>query len=66
MKIVNYIVSIALIVLWVVGFFKHFAGYSIHFLLIAALILILYNIVRYDGISDSEKKQINNHKKQKT
>ncbi len=59
MKNLNYIVAIILILLWVVGFFNHFAGYSIHLLFIGALALLFINII-HDDEKQSNKKNINN------
>lgn len=48
MKNLNYILSVILIALWVIGFFTHFGGYSIHFLLVGAFTLILINVINDD------------------
>ncbi len=59
MKNLNYIIALILIIAWVVGFFTHIAGLSIHFLLIGAFTLILINVIN-DDIDNSPQKNINN------
>jgi len=53
-KNINYILSLILIVLWVVGFFTHVIGYPIHFLLVGALTLIFINVLHDDGNNTTE------------
>ncbi len=59
MKNLNYIIALILTVLWVVGFFTHVAGLSIHFLLAGAFTLILINVID-DDINKSSEKNTNN------
>ncbi|MBA3683381.1 MAG: lmo0937 family membrane protein [Bacteroidetes bacterium] len=58
MKNLNYIIALILIILWVMGFFTHIAGFSIHFLLIGAFTLILINVIN-DDIDNSPQQNIN-------
>lgn len=58
MKNLNYIIALTLIILWVIGFFTHIAGLSIHFLLIGAFTLILINVIN-DDVDNSQQKNIN-------
>ncbi len=60
MKYLNYILSVILTVLWVIGFFTHVAGYAVHLLLLAALTLILVNVILYDK-KDITRKHIKNN-----
>ncbi|MDP1801512.1 MAG: lmo0937 family membrane protein [Bacteroidota bacterium] len=55
MKNINYIVALILIIFWVIGFFTHFMGYPIHFLLIGALLLIFVNVLHDDRNNPTEK-----------
>ena len=48
MKNIIYIIAVILIIFWVVGFFTHLAGFSIHALLFGALALILINVIQDD------------------
>jgi hypothetical protein len=59
MKKINYPLAIILIVFWVIGFFKHLGGASIHLLLIGSLALIFINVISSDK-SNSAEKNINN------
>jgi len=55
MKNVNYILAVILIVLWVIGFFTHFGGHSIHLLLVGAFTLILINVINDDSTNSPEQ-----------
>lgn len=38
-------IMVILLVLWLVGFFGHIGGSLIHILLVAAVIVLIYNLV---------------------
>lgn len=59
MKNLNYIIALILIILWVVVFFTHIGGLSVHFLLIGAFTLILINVIS-DDTDNSPQQNINN------
>lgn len=39
-------IAIILVVLWALGFFTHVAGGLIHLLLVIAVVLIIFNVIR--------------------
>ncbi len=45
MKYLLYLIALTLIVLWIVGYFRYSAGPLIHFLLIAAIVIIVTRIL---------------------
>jgi hypothetical protein len=61
MKKISYIVALIMVVCWVVGYFSHKIGPSVHYLLAGALLLILINVIR-----DSELPENINQNKNKT
>jgi len=51
----NYIAAIVFTIFWVIGFFTHILGPSVHILLIAAFALILINILFNDNPNTKNK-----------
>ncbi len=45
MRYLLYIVALTLIVLWILGYFRYHAGPLIHFLLIAAIVIVIARIL---------------------
>ena len=39
-------IAVILVVMWLLGFFLHLAGSLIHLLLVIALVLIIYRLVK--------------------